>query len=151
MGNPIPRIVTPPEKDVDRRAADRALLLERVAIGLAHEGKNPLHNMVLHLQLLSEKLAAPERVSGSPMEKHLTAMRDGIGRVDALLRSFGELASPRNLPTDLAAAARRAVQLFAYDARRATLQVSQQGPAALIVTSDRWYLGDLVALPSAAC
>ncbi len=151
MGYPIQRIPRRAGEDPQRFAADRALLLERVAIGLAHEGKNPLHNMVLHLQLLSEKLAAPERVSGSPMEKHLTAMRDGIGRVDALLRSFGELASPRNLPTDLAAAARRAVQLFAYDARRATVQVSQQGPAALIVTSDSWYLGDLVAHAYVAC
>src|SRR2546421_535747 len=34
----------------------RALLLERAASALAHEGKNPLHNMMLHLQLLDEKL-----------------------------------------------------------------------------------------------
>ena len=37
MGHPIPRISTPTEKDVDRRAADRVRLFERVAIGLAHE------------------------------------------------------------------------------------------------------------------
>jgi len=151
MGYPIQRIPRPAGEDPQRFAADRALLLERVAIGLAHEGKNPLHNMVLHLQLMSEKLNAPERVSGSPLEKHLTSLRDGIGRVDALLRAFGEFASPRNLPTDLAAAVRRAIQLFAYDARRATVHVAQQGPSALVVTSDTNYLGDLVAHTYVAC
>jgi hypothetical protein len=151
MGYPIQRIPKAPEEDPQRRAADRARLLERVAIGLAHEGKNPLHNMVLHLQLMSEKLAAADRVGGSPIEKHLAALRDGIGRVDGLLRSFGEFASPEHLPPDVAAAARRAVRLFTYDARRATVQVSQHGPAALIVKSDSSYLGDLVAHAYLAC
>jgi len=151
MGYPIQRILRPAGEDPLRFAADRALLLERVAIGLAHEGKNPLHNMVLHLQLMGEKLASPDRVGGSPIEKHVSALRDGIGRVDALLRSFGEFASPRNLQPDVAAAARRAIQLFAYDARRATVQVAQQGPPALIVKSDSSYLGDLVAHAYVAC
>ena len=151
MGYPIQRIPRSAGEDPQRFAADRALLLERVAIGLAHEGKNPLHNMVLHLQLMSEKLGAPDRVTGSPIDKHLTALRDGIGRVDALLRAFGEFASPRNLQPDLPAAARRAVQLFAYDARRATVQVAQQGASTLIVRSDSWFLGDLVAHAYVAC
>jgi C4-dicarboxylate-specific signal transduction histidine kinase len=116
-----------------------------VAIGLAHEGKNPLHNMALHLQLMAEKLASPERVGGSPIEKHVAALRDGIGRVDGLLRSFGEFANPTHLPPDVAAAVRRAIQLFAYDARRATVQVAQELPTALIVKSDSAWLGDLVA------
>ena len=73
MGQPIPRIPKT-QPDPLRRAAGRAVLLERVAVGLAHEGKNPLHNMALHLQLISEKLAQPGR-GGSPIEKHLTALR----------------------------------------------------------------------------
>jgi nitrogen fixation/metabolism regulation signal transduction histidine kinase len=144
MGHPIQRIPTPAQ-DPQRRSADRARLLERVAIGLAHEGKNPLHNMVLHLQLMAEKLASPEKLGGSPVEKHLTALRDGIGRVDALLRSFGEFAAPEHLPPDLAAAVRRAIQLFAYEARRASVQVGYQGPQALLVKSAGALLGDVVA------
>src|SRR3989454_10688257 len=112
MGYPIPRIATPPEKADERHAADRIRLFERVAIGPAHEGKNPLHNMVLHLQLMSEKLVSPELKSGSPIDKHLSAMRDGIGRVDALLRSFGDFAGPQHLTPDLGAAVKRAFVLF---------------------------------------
>jgi signal transduction histidine kinase len=145
MGHPIQRISRPAGEESQRRDADRARLLERVAIGLAHEGKNPLHNMALHLQLMAEKLAAPDRVGGSPIEKHVGALRDGIGRVDALLRAFGEFANPMHLPPDVVAAVRRAMQLFGYDARRATVQVAQRGPPALIVRSKSACLGDLIA------
>jgi nitrogen fixation/metabolism regulation signal transduction histidine kinase len=146
MGYPIQRIPRPSAEDAERLAADRARLLERVAIGLAHEGKNPLHNMVLHLQLLTEKLAA-----GSPVDKHLSAMRDGIGRVDALLRSFGDFAAPQHLPPDLGAAVQRAFQLFVYEARRATVQLRNRAPGTLVVKSDSAWLGDLVAHGLVAC
>lgn len=150
MGYPIQRI---PKTDVDprQRAADRARLLERVAIGLAHEGKNPLHNMVLHLQLMAEKLSQPERQGGSPIEKHIVALRDGIGRVDHLLKAFGEFAAPEHLPPDLGAACTRAALLFAYDVRRASVHLTLKGPAALVVRSESRWLGDLVAHAMVAC
>jgi nitrogen fixation/metabolism regulation signal transduction histidine kinase len=151
MGYPIQRIRRPAGEDVQGRAADRARLLEKVAIGLAHEGKNPLHNMVLHLQLMSEKLASPELKGGSPIEKHLSAMRDGIGRVDALLRSFGDFAAPQHLTPDLGAALKRAFVLFAYEARRASVQLSNSAPATLMVSSDSLYLGDLIAHALVVC
>ncbi|HZX96113.1 MAG TPA: hypothetical protein VFE90_16450 [Myxococcales bacterium] len=145
MGQPIQRISREAGEDPQRRAADRARLLERVAVGLAHEGKNPLHNMALHVQLLGEKLSARTQPLGSPIEKHVAALRDGIGRVDHLLRAFGEFAAPQHLPPDVAAAAHRAVQLFGYDARRAGVTVARQGPDALLVASDPAFLGDMVA------
>ena len=150
MGHPIPRI---PQTDEEpgRRAVDRARLLGRVAIGLAHEGKNPLHNMMLHLQLMAEKLAQPEPRAGSPVEKHLKSLRDGIGRVDHLLKAFGEFASPEHLPPDLAAALSRAALLFAYDARRCGVQIIVRAPESLLVQSDSPWLGDLVAHALVAC
>src|SRR6266849_186955 len=63
MAQKIQRI--PREDDSGRREADRARLLERVAAGLAHEGKNPLQNMVLHVQLMA---------AGAQMEKHPAAL-----------------------------------------------------------------------------
>jgi signal transduction histidine kinase len=146
MGHPIPRIPQTSD-DSHRRAADRARLLERVAVGLAHEGKNPLHNMVLHLQLMSDKLA--ER--GARIDKHLAALRDGIARVDALLNAFGEFAAPEHLQPDLAATAGRALQLFAYEARRANAQFHPRLPQALLVRSESFFLGDLIAHALVAC
>jgi len=138
---PVQRIVRPIDASASPRAVDRALLLERVAAGLAHEGKNPLHNMVLHVQLMAEKLSSP----GVPVAKHLTALRDGIGRVDSLLKSFAEFATPDRVAPDLAAAVHRAAQLFAHDARRASVRVATSGPESLLVRSDGRWLGDLVA------
>jgi signal transduction histidine kinase len=135
-----PRMLTH-DDDAQIRSADRALLLERIAIGLAHEGKNPLHNMALHLQLMAEKISA----GGAPVEKHLTALRDGIGRVDGLLKAFGEFASPEHTQPDLGAAVSRVAQLFAYDARRSGVQIAVRGPSNLNVRSEGRWLGDLVA------
>ena len=149
MGHPIQRIPKPTQ-DPGRRAADRALLLERIAVGLAHEGKNPLHNMALHVQLMAEKIAAPS-IQGSPIEKHLSAMRDGIARVDHLLKAFGEFAAPEHLSADLGAALTRCEQLLAYEARRASVQVQHRGPPALMVESDSHLLGDLVGHALVAC
>ena len=122
---------------------ERALLLERAATALAHEGKNPLHNMVLHLQLLGEKVREGGH-GGAPAERHLQALRDGIGRVDALLKAFSDLASPTHLPPDLGAAISRAQLLFGYEARRGTVAVMQRGPASVPVQADPAFLSDLV-------
>jgi C4-dicarboxylate-specific signal transduction histidine kinase len=141
------RIFQPGDDDAPARATDRGLLLERVAAGLAHEGKNPLHNMVLHLQLMAEKLTS----AGVPVTKHVTALRDGIGKVDLLLKSFGELASPEQLQPDLGAAVHRAARLFAYDARRASVAITCTSPESVAVRSTGKWLGDLVAHALVAC
>jgi len=122
---------------------ERALLLERAAGALAHEGKNPLHNMVLHLQLLGEMVRDGEH-GGAPAERHLQALRDGIGRVDALLDAFSDLASPAHLAPDLGAAISRAQLLFGYEARRGSVAVMQGGPASVPVQADPAFLCDLV-------
>ncbi len=122
---------------------ERALLLDRAAAALAHEGKNPLHNMVLHLQLLSERLRDGEQ-GGPPAERHLQALRDGIGRVDALLKAFSDLSSPGHLAADLGAAVSRAQLLFGYEARRGSVAVMQRGPASVAVQADPGFLSDLV-------
>lgn len=124
-------------------SAERALLLERAAAALAHEGKNPLHNMVLHLQLLGERLREGER-EGAPVERHLQALRDGIGRVDAILKAFSDLASPERLAPDVAAAVARAQLLFGFEARRGSVAVMQSGPASIPVRADPAILCELV-------
>ena len=122
-------------------ASGRALLVERAAGALAHEAKNPLHNMVLHLQLVAEKLP---REAAAPIERHLQAMRDGIARVDALLRAFSQLAAPAHEAPDLGQAVTRALLLFTFHARRGNVQISRRGPAELAVAADGNLLDELV-------
>src|SRR5919204_5758286 len=120
--------VSPPGP-VHAVSPERALLLQRAAAALAHEGKNPLNNMVLHLQLLGDRLR--DREGGTSIERHLQAVRDGIGRVDALLKAFSDLASPEHLPPDVGACIARAQLLFASEARRGSVAVMPRGPASL--------------------
>lgn len=135
-------VASPAVAAEERRSADRALLFERAALGLAHEGKNPLHNMMLHLQLMSEKLAGE---GGPPVDRHVVAMRAGIGRVDSLLKAFGELAEPAHLPCDLGLAVTRALQLFNYEARRSSVELQSAPASSLPVASNPAALNDLVA------
>lgn len=98
--------------------------------------------MVLHLQLLGERLREGER-DGTPVERHLQALRDGIARVDAVLKAFSDLASPERLDPDLGAAIARAQLLFGFEARRGSVAVMQRGPAKLAVQADPAVLCEL--------
>ena len=113
-------------------ANGRSLLVERAASALAPEAKNPLHNMALHLQLVSEKLPG-EAARG--VERHLQAMRDGIAQVDALLKAFADLAAPANLVPDLGQALTRALLLFSFEARRKSVELTRKGPAEVRVAA----------------
>lgn len=126
----------------ERRAADRALLFERAAAGLAHEGKNPLHNMMLHLQLMSEKLSGDG--GSAPVDRHISSMREGIGRVDALLKAFGEFAEPGHLTPDLGQAIGRALLLYTYEARRSSVTITGGRGLTLAVAAQPLALSDLV-------
>jgi C4-dicarboxylate-specific signal transduction histidine kinase len=119
----------------------RSLLVERAAAALAHEAKNPLHNMALHLQLVSEKLPS-EAARG--VERHLQSMRGGIAQVDALLKAFADLAAPANLAPDLGQALTRALLLFAFDARRSSAEIVRRGPAEVRVAARGDILLELV-------
>jgi hypothetical protein len=122
-------------------ASLRSLLVERAASALAHEAKNPLHNMVLHLQLLAEKLP---RDATSGVERHVQAMRDGIAQVDSLLKAFADLASPLNVTPDLGQSLTRALLLFSFDARRKSVELCRRGPAEARVAPPGDAVFDLV-------
>jgi C4-dicarboxylate-specific signal transduction histidine kinase len=107
-------------------SSNRSLLVERAAAALPHEAKNPLHNMALHLQLVSEKLSG-EAARG--VERHLQAMRDGIAQVDSLLKAFADLAAPASLTPDVGQALTRALLLFSFEARRQSVELVRRGPA----------------------
>jgi len=118
-------------------ANGRSLLVERAASALAHEAKNPLHNMALHLQLVSEKLPGD---AARGVERHLQAMRDGIAQVDSLLKAFADLAAPGNVVPDLGQALTRALLLFSFDARRKSVEIVRKGPSEVRVAAP----GDMV-------
>jgi signal transduction histidine kinase len=142
--------VADPSAPGQQAAVDRGLLLARAAAGLAHEGKNPLHTMSLHVQLMADKIAQatgadPARFSdGAPLDRHLKALHDGIAKVDALLRAFAELAHPSQAAADLGEAVARAALVLGFEARRTGVELLRSGPPSLRSTVPVEPLSDLV-------
>jgi signal transduction histidine kinase len=92
---------------LERRAADAEALsaMGSLALGLAHEVRNPLNAAVLQLHLLSRALdrLADEKARGS-MRSRVTIIEGEIARLERLLTEFLELARPRGIrhePVDI--------------------------------------------------
>lgn len=93
---------------LERRAADAEALnaMAPLALGLAHEIRNPLNAAVLELHLLGrsiDRLADP--AVRDPMKRRVTIVESEIKRLERLLTDFLELARPRapqREPVDLA-------------------------------------------------
>ena len=86
---------------LERRAAEAEALsaMGSLALGLAHEIRNPLNAAVLQLHLLGRAI---DRLEGdvnnkTSMRQRVTIVESEIGRLERLLTEFLELARPRQL------------------------------------------------------
>ena len=81
--------------------------LGRLMAGVAHEVKNPLNAMTIHLELLKQKLArsavpvsagsAPSAESAVSLDKHLNVISSEIKRLDEVVVGFLKFARPDEL------------------------------------------------------
>jgi signal transduction histidine kinase len=87
----------------------------RVTRGVAHEVKNPINAIVLHLQLLQNKLAQQE----PDTRRHMDIIDSEIRRLDRVVQTLVDFTRPRDLhleEIDLRRLLEDAVQLAAPDA-----------------------------------
>ncbi len=73
----------------------RVTALGRLTAGVAHEVKNPLNAMTIHLELLKQKLAAGAPADAS--ESHVDVIAREIRRLDDVVQGFLKFARPEEL------------------------------------------------------
>lgn len=104
---------------LERRAADAEALnaMAPLALGLAHEIRNPLNAAVLELHLLSRSIdRLGDEAVREPMKRRVGIVEAEIARLGRLLGEFLELARPRaplREPVDLALVVRDVLELEA--------------------------------------
>jgi signal transduction histidine kinase len=101
----------------------------RLTRGVAHEVKNPINAIVLHLQLLRNKLAQPE----PDTRRHMDIIDSEIRRLDRVVQTLVDFTRPRDLhleEVDLRRLLEEVAQLAAPDAEQHGVTIERQMPAA---------------------
>jgi len=89
--------ITEKRKDESRlRRAENLASLTTLAAGVAHEIKNPLGSISIHLQLL-QKTLAKNKYSDKKTDKYVNVINEEIGRLNKIVVDFLYAVRPMNL------------------------------------------------------
>ena len=116
--------------------------LGRLMAGVAHEVKNPLNAMTIHLELLKQKVGAmrePITVPAGPsggsrtldLTKHVNVISDEIKRLDQVVVGFLKFARPDELklqPVHLASVVSEVTSMTAPEAERHGVTIKTECP-----------------------
>jgi signal transduction histidine kinase/HAMP domain-containing protein len=123
----------------------KAAAIGRLLAGVAHEVKNPLNAMTIHLELLKQKVGAikepivvpaPGGGPGRPLDlaKHVSIISSEIKRLDEVVAGFLKFARPDELklqPVALANVLQDVVSTIAPEAQRRRVAIRQECPPML--------------------
>ena len=129
------------EREAEMRRREKLSALGRMAAGVAHDVRNPLHSIGLTLQNLQETARPVEPGRSQEFDRSIAVIREEIRRLDRLIENFLRFArSDRGLKVsvDLARLARETAQLVEREAERRGVRVLVSGDEApAIVEGDR--------------
>lgn len=114
--------------------ANKLDLLERLADALAHEIKNPLHSMVINLEVLKRRLSRPPGESGDVL-RYATVLGQELERVNQRIELLLRLSRPERggaEETTLNELVEEVMELVSLEARHRDATVEYQ-PAAQMV------------------
>ncbi len=141
-GTPIGALVTMRDVESVRRIENEIEMSRRlsssgrVTRGVAHEVKNPINAIVLHLQLLQDKIKQDD----PEMRRHMDVIGDEIRRLDRVVQILVNFTKPRDLhleEVDLRKILEDVAVLTAPDAERRGIKVEKSLPSeALTVRVD---------------
>jgi signal transduction histidine kinase len=120
----------------------RIAMVGRLTAGVAHEMKNPLNAMTIHLELLKQKLA-----SGRPASEHVETIEHEIRRLDERIQGFLKFVRPDEVsfgPVALAPLVSSVIHAVQHEAERAGVTIDRKcTDPALRVQGDAAQLRDV--------
>ena len=120
----------------------RIAMVGRLTAGVAHEMKNPLNAMTIHLELLKQKLA-----SGRPASEHVEIIEQEIRRLDERIQGFLKFVRPEEVsfgPVALAPLLASVAHAVQHEAERAGVTINRAcTDGALRVEGDAAQLRDV--------
>jgi two-component system, sporulation sensor kinase E len=87
-------------KEARLRRAESLASLTTLAAGVAHEIKNPLGSMGIHLQLIQKKIAGKDAIEPSDITQHLGVIGEEVDRLNRIVVDF--LFAVKPMDTELA-------------------------------------------------
>lgn len=132
--------VTLTPHDAARVVQEKQLLLSRLLARLAHEIRNPLSSLDIHVQLLEEDMAHAPPAVRARSSGRFTIIRTELERLDNLVKQFLSLAG-RSAPTlqsvDAAMAAKHVCALLRPEAAAHGIEIELKLPPSLpLVVAD---------------
>lgn len=122
--------------DID--TAERLMAISRITSGVAHEIKNPLNAMTLHLEVATEKI----RTGGAP-EAELEILKREMTRLDRVVKTLLEFHRPvpvKMADSDLGSLTREVAALIQPQAAASNIHVEVRADKPALITCD----GDLL-------
>jgi len=120
----------------------RIAMVGRLTAGVAHEMKNPLNAMTIHLELLKQKLAA-----GKPASTHVEIIAQEIRRLDDRIQGFLKFVRPDEVsfaPVALSPLLSSVLDAVSPEAERAAVSIERQcHDGTLLVEGDAAQLRDV--------
>ncbi len=115
-------------------AAEKRDLLARLLKRLAHEIRNPLSSLDIHVQLLEEDLASLAPEARKPLAARLEIIHGELRRLDGIVERFLRLAGPSGLdlePVDVPRMITHVCDLLRVEASTRQIDIATQFEAAL--------------------
>jgi signal transduction histidine kinase len=140
-GTPIGALLTMRDAESVRRIEDEIEISRRLSAsgrltrGVAHEVKNPINAIVLHLQLLQNKL----RQDDPDTRRHMDIIGNEIHRLDRVVQILVDFTRPRDLrleDVDLGKILESVATLAAPDAARHGVRVALELPSREVQNHD---------------
>lgn len=113
---------------------EKRSLLSRLVARLAHEVRNPLSSLDIHVQLLQEDLAQPDSAMRDRMARRLATIRGELKRLEEIVENFLRLSGPSTLTLGEVQVGRllqHVVELVGPEASARQIEIGVDQPASL--------------------